>query len=119
MKENFKKLVKNLEEIGFIGKSEIINNILGENPKDIISSCFSIRDFAGIDFNPVSKNTKTPLNSREEVIKLAEETETLLNSFFITNLTYVAGDNEKRINALRGARYLRNLCNMIASSKEN
>ena len=118
MKENFKKLVKNLEEIGFIGKSEIVNDILGENPKDIVSSCFSIRDFAGIDYNPVSGTKKNPLKNKEEVIKLAEETESLLNNFFITNLTYVSGDPEKRVIALKGARHLRDLCSMITLSEK-
>ena len=117
MKENFKKLVKNLEEIGFIGKSEVINNIFAqEPPKDIVLSCFYIRDFAGIDFIPTTGKHFEPLRIKEDVIKLAEETETLLSEFFITNLTHISGDPEKRKDALRGARHLRNLCDVVVSS---
>ena len=117
MKENFKKLVKNLEEIGFIGKSEIINEMFIDKPKDIISSCLTIRDFAGIDYNPaVGLKRITPSSDKNKVIELAEETETLLNNFFIINLTYVSGDPNKRLLALKSARHLRDLCSTIVLS---
>ena len=116
MKENFKKLVKNLEEIGFIGKSEIIDEIFQKKPKDIISNCLTIRDFAGIDYIPTFYKDKKSLINKTKVIELAEETESLLNNFFITNLTYSSGDPSKKELALKSARHLRDLCCIIVLS---
>lgn len=116
MKENFKKLVKNLGEIGFLGGSSDVLKVLGDEPKGVVMDCFYIRDFAGIDFIPTSHKRLSPVQEKDTVIKLAEETEKLLNEEFITNLTYISGDPNKRVDALRAARRLRNLCNQLVVS---
>ena len=118
MKENFKKLVKNLEEIGVLGGSSEVLKVLGDEPKGVVLDCFYIRDFAGIDFIPTSHKRLSPVQEKSTVIKLAEETEKLLNEEFITNLTFISGDPEKRIDALRAARRIRNLCNQLVISLE-